>query len=239
MTENHWRKIWQSKGNDLPASQTVALEELIRADGFDSGAGDHCIESWSLFARQVYDKLKLGPDDRVLEVGCGGGAFLYLAREFCHSITGIDYSDSLIALARRAMPNGHFFQAEAANLPFDDNTFDLVLSHSVFQYFPSEDYARRSLAEMQRVLDNKNSRLAILDINDVAREDIFYSVRQARLNRENYQAKYSGLPHRFYEKQWFQETLVDAGFNVEIADQAIAGYGNSAFRFNVFAERLS
>ena len=237
MTENRWHDIWQGKGSELPEGDNPGLTDLIRADGFDSGAGDHTIESWTGFAQSVYRRLGLGNDDRVLEVGCGSGAFLYLARDLCKELAGVDYSGSLVALAQRAMPEGRFRQAEAAELPFAEAEFDLVLSHSVFQYFPSDDYARRSIEEMLRVLEPEAGRLAILDVNDIDREEVFYRERQAQLGDEDYETRYDGLPHRFYSKQWFHEILEPLGFTVETVDQAIAGYGNSAFRFNVFATR--
>ena len=232
---NRWKSVWQGKGADLQSVSQPGLEDLIRADGFDSGAGDHTPESWLAFSDEVYATLDLKADDCILEVGCGSGAFLLPAYQRGVRVSGVDYSQSLLDIAARAMPGGRFTRAEAAQLPLSSDNYDVALSHSVFQYFDSADYALQCVQEMLRVLAPVGARLGVLDVNDAARQDEFYRLRQEQLGAEDYADRYQDLPHRFYEKQWFREILEAAGFRVEIADQAIAGYGNSAFRFNVFA----
>ena len=51
--------------------------------------------------RRVCDKLELGPDDRVLEIGCGWGSFAILAAQECGCrVTGLTISPAQAALAR-------------------------------------------------------------------------------------------------------------------------------------------
>ena len=71
--------------------------------------------------------------ERVLDVGTGTGqGALFLAREFPRaSVRGIDFSEPMIREAQRKIgldPEGRvaFRVADAANLPFDDASFDLV-----------------------------------------------------------------------------------------------------------------
>ena len=53
------------------------------------------------FARRaILEALALGPDDRLLEVGCGGGLLLRDAPATGARVTGIDHSDEMVALAR-------------------------------------------------------------------------------------------------------------------------------------------
>lgn len=54
---------------------------------------------------------------------------------------GLDYSSNLIDIARLALPEADFIASEASAPVFDDISFDIVFSHSVFQYFPNLDYA--------------------------------------------------------------------------------------------------
>jgi ubiquinone/menaquinone biosynthesis C-methylase UbiE len=171
----------------------------------------------------------------VLEVGCGSGAFLYPAWQLGAQVSGVDYSWQLVKGASRALPEGCFVQAEAAALPLPAAEFSLVLCHSVFQYFASEHYAVQAIREMQRVLVPRAGRMAILDINDSEKEDAFYQLRGEQIGHEEYREKYQDYPHRFYRKEWFARQFAAAGMRVEIEDQAIPGYGNSAFRFNVYA----
>jgi len=113
--------------------------------------------SGEVAARTVADiaaKLRVGPGDRVLEVGCGSGMVLSTILQNGQRGFGVDLSEKLI---RRAAAFGvdrtrlDLLAAEAAGLPFRDGVFDRVLCYSVFQCFPDRGYARRALRELVRV----------------------------------------------------------------------------------------
>jgi ubiquinone/menaquinone biosynthesis C-methylase UbiE len=96
---------------------------------------------------------------RVLDVGCGTGAMAVAAAGRWPSVVvdGVDASDGMLAIARReldAIPGPirdrvRYRQGYADRLPFDDGTFDVVLSAFVLQLVPSRP---RALREMRRVL---------------------------------------------------------------------------------------
>lgn len=92
---------------------------------------------------------------RVLELGAGGGANLsFYDRSRVESVTGVDPSDGLIALAaeRMAPEDRGFFHIEkgvAEALPFTDSSFDTVVS--TFTLCSVAD-PRQVLAEARRVL---------------------------------------------------------------------------------------
>ncbi len=100
--------------------------------------------------------LRLMPSSKVLDVGCGSGEFtFYLAgetKDVC--FTGLDLDRQLVEAARsRASDFGNdnsfqFMQGDALQLPFDDGTFDLVVSQTFLINIP--DY-RGALQEMKRV----------------------------------------------------------------------------------------
>nr|WP_271525922.1 class I SAM-dependent methyltransferase [Bradyrhizobium sp. CCBAU 53380] len=89
---------------------------------------------------------------RVLDVGCGTGHLaLELARNHGFtSIEALDLSDSYIAYAkaREADSRINFQTADACNIPFADNTFDLTLSMLVLAFIPEP---QRAIHEMVRV----------------------------------------------------------------------------------------
>jgi len=109
----------------------------------------------------------LGPDDRVLDVACGRGApAMHLAERFgCH-VTGLDYGTENVAAAQAlAVDRGiarltTFRQGDAELLPFDDATFDAVISECSFCTFPDKS---TSAAEMARVI-RPGGRLGLADI---------------------------------------------------------------------------
>lgn len=91
---------------------------------------------------------------RVLDAGCGsGGTALSIAEEVSFAV-GLDlsprFSDSGTRLAReKGIRNVAFTQGDGLKLPYADEAFDVVLSHSVIEHLPS---AETYIAECARVL---------------------------------------------------------------------------------------
>jgi ubiquinone/menaquinone biosynthesis C-methylase UbiE len=118
------------------------------------GADDAHSFAWE----PVLAALKLGSDDRLLDVGCGGGVFLRHAVEKTGcTATGLDHSREMVRLARRTS-GVDVVHGEADQLPFADGAFTAVSSLVAFFFFPDPVGALR---EMRRVLDPARGRLAV------------------------------------------------------------------------------
>lgn len=90
---------------------------------------------------------------RILDVGCGTGYFTRLLTRGDESVqaVGIDLEEPFIRYAREAaaaLPI-EFLVGDALNLPFEDDSFDLVTSHT---FFTSISDPVRAMDEMKRVL---------------------------------------------------------------------------------------
>jgi cyclopropane fatty-acyl-phospholipid synthase-like methyltransferase len=57
-------------------------------------------DAHSFLWEPVLETLELGSEDRLLDVGCGGGAFLQRARQSGCAIAGLDHSRDMVRLAR-------------------------------------------------------------------------------------------------------------------------------------------
>ena len=91
---------------------------------------------------------------RVLDAGCGGGGMPLSLAEEAGDVVGIDpinrFGDAGVRLAReRGLRNLHFLLADGMALPFDNASFDLVLSHAVIEHVSD---APLYLRECARVL---------------------------------------------------------------------------------------
>src|SRR5207245_6076009 len=95
------------------------------------------------------DALAVGPETRLLDVGCGSGLALRLAADRGADVTGLDASAGLLAHARRRLPGAPIVQGELEDLPFEDGSFDAVPGFNSFQYAARPASA---LAEAVRVL---------------------------------------------------------------------------------------
>jgi len=90
----------------------------------------------------------------VLDVGCWSGQFEKLAISSVKSIVGLDPDEEAIHFAKKFVPRAKFVIGAVSNLPFSDNTFDVVVFSEVIEHIPknSEDHA---LEEIKRVLKPK------------------------------------------------------------------------------------
>ena len=92
-------------------------------------------------------------DRTVLDVGCGAGVDLARFAKGGADVTGVDVSTSAIDLARTNFAQqglrGRFDVANGEQLPFADNSFDLVFAHGVVQYTA---HPQRLVEECRRVL---------------------------------------------------------------------------------------
>ena len=109
---------------------------------------------WPNF-RAILAEVALTADDRLLEVGCGGGAFLREALQSgCHA-AAIDHSPDMVQLAREqnadAIAEGRLevMEGDAAALPFQDERFTAAVLTGVLGFL-SDPVA--AFAEIRRVL---------------------------------------------------------------------------------------
>jgi len=105
--------------------------------------------------RVIHSELALTRDDILLEVGCGGGAFLRMALASGCRAAAIDHSPDMVRLAedtnRDAVSAGRLEirEADAAALPFPDAAFTCAVMTGVLGFLPDPV---RAFAEIRRVL---------------------------------------------------------------------------------------
>ena len=134
---------------------SAELVDLLRdATACNSGASDN------------REFLEPGPGKRFLDAGCGASLAHYHLYRWESTYFGIDVSSGLIDAMNRfvrmnAISIGGLSVAELAELPFDDNSFDISGAIGVLEYSPA-DYVVRALSELYRVM-KPGSRL-VLDI---------------------------------------------------------------------------
>ena len=91
----------------------------------------------------VLDAAQVGDGTRVLDVGCGSGLTLVLARERGAVPSGIDISPGLLGVARERLPDADLREGDMETLPFADDAFDAVLGVNAFQFAGDPERALR------------------------------------------------------------------------------------------------
>jgi ubiquinone/menaquinone biosynthesis C-methylase UbiE len=124
------QKVWSSGDYNKIAAITVPLSE---------GLVDH---------------VGIGPDARVLDVATGTGHAALAAARRSADVVGIDYVPALLDIARRRAAaedlDIEFREADAEALPYDDGSFDFVLSAIGVMFSADHQQAARELARVCR-----------------------------------------------------------------------------------------
>lgn len=95
----------------------------------------------------VHHRLGVDAGDRLLDVACGSGLALELARARGATVAGIDASPRLVAVARDRNPDGDVRVGDMHALPWAEGSFDVVTSfRGIWGTTPT------ALAEVRRVL---------------------------------------------------------------------------------------
>jgi SAM-dependent methyltransferase len=94
--------------------------------------------------------LRAGGFKKALDVGCGEGRLCRLMSGMGIATTGLDPTPSMLKFARNAHPDGKYVEAAAEAIPFEDASFDLVVS--CLSLIDIADY-RSAISEMVRVLE--------------------------------------------------------------------------------------
>ncbi len=123
-------------------------------------------DKWSFYIKatlqKTLKKIELNSGDRLLDIGCGTGALLEaIEKRYPDAIlAGVDPTREMLDIAGKRLSNKvHIEQGWAEKLPFEDETFDIVVCCSMFHYIREPMVA---LNEIMRVL-KPAGRLVITD----------------------------------------------------------------------------
>jgi SAM-dependent methyltransferase len=125
-----------------------------QADLWTEHAADwaEIMEGWNGWGipvyRHVLERVTVESGTRLLDVGCGAGRFCRIAADRGASIAGLDATEPFVEIARSRVPDGDFRVGEMENLPWDDDSFDVVTGFNSF--FIAADIVN-ALREAQRV----------------------------------------------------------------------------------------
>lgn len=152
----------------------------------------------------------------VLCLGCGSGEEIQLLNEARH-IAGLDRSNELLRIARQQHAHAAFRQGDMEQLPYDDETFDVVYSSLALHYV--SDYTR-TLGEAFRVLRPEGTMLfsTIHPMLWAAQVDRYEGGTRKIMGFEIQQNELTGLYGDYFQARkvhdvWFGE--MDVSFYVQ------------------------
>jgi SAM-dependent methyltransferase len=200
------------------AEQTKYLDEALHADARHERVSPPLLGS-KIRNDMLREFLQAGPNDRVVDLGCGSGRALLWNRDLRSDAVGIDISPFFSEDARRSIP---LLLGDLRRLPFADGTFTKAWSLDVLEHL-SPEALRAMLKEANRVLEpggalfvythvRKNAPIAVglRWINGLARalERIgLIDMRQERLRKSDHLNPLADVPH-------LERVATECGFRI-------------------------
>ena len=147
-------------------------DKLIVRDGYNAIAARYLTtrseESEDVqLLQELVERLPKGA--KVLDAGCGAGVpvTIYLCRFF--DVTGIDFSDEQIRMARQLVPEAHFLCSDMTQLALADNSFDAICSYYAIIHIPRQEH-RALLLNFRRMLKPSGLMFLCLGADDLGKD---------------------------------------------------------------------
>lgn len=102
------------------------------------------------FYEAALDALAVREGMSLLDVGCGAGLALELARARGAIVSGLDAAEGLLAVARERLPDADLREGEIEELPYDADCFDAVTAFNSVQYATDPNAALREIRRVAR-----------------------------------------------------------------------------------------
>lgn len=181
----------------------------------------HIMRAFAPMAASLIDWTDQQSHDHVLDVGTGTGIAARLIAPDVQSVIGIDFSDSMLTIARQmADVNMHenidFVVGDADEMPFPDRKFSLVIGSFGF----NGTDPRRSLPEAYRVLMN-GGRLAFQEWGGLHDFDriVIDTIVEFALDDDDAPDKLMNLRDFFdIERPWYDDLQQEEDYRLDLED---------------------
>jgi 2-polyprenyl-6-hydroxyphenyl methylase/3-demethylubiquinone-9 3-methyltransferase len=154
----------------------------------------------------------LGQGGRVLDVACGGGAYLHAwtrgGRTNGFQAYGLDREPNCVWGFRRAVPGARVVVADAAKPPFQSGAFDVVLAMDIIEHLENDS---TFLDELRRML-RPGGWLLVFTQNSLSLENLVGSLTSPLRGRK--WVGWDPTHRRFYTSRGLSRLLAQAGFEV-------------------------
>jgi SAM-dependent methyltransferase len=171
--------------------------------------------------------------DQVLDVACGTGNASIPAAEAGARVTGLDLTPELFAAARRRAADAgveiEWVEGDAESLPFDDESFDVVLSTFGCMFAPRQDLAAREIARVLR----PGGRIGICSWTDEGSVGDFFRTVSAHTSPP---PPPIAPPIAWGDEDHVQQLFAGTGIELEFAREEVVFHFDSAEQYVSFYE---
>lgn len=223
-------KTWYEnsyKNSGFQAQRRYPNEELLRFLGTN------------FFNKDVKNRKSI----KILEVGCGSCANLWMIAKEGFDSYGVDLSGESIKLGRQMLNNwqvdAELKQGSFLELPYEDDSFDVVVDVLSMACTNHEKYLQ-GINEVYRVLKKGG---LFFSYTPTQNSDCFINYKPAikidpytlnGLYREDGFGAGNHYPFHFWDKKTLQESLTHQGFKIEVLERLARSYQNDSEIFESY-----
>ncbi len=183
----------------------------------------------------------------LLDLGCSWGRWSISAARKGYSVIGLDPSLGAVLAAKRITESmgleALFVVADARAIPFKPDTFDVVFSYSVLQYFSHENLLK-ALSSIEGVLHRKGS-ILIQMASSYGLRSIYHLMRRGFRKTRDFEVRYwsPGRLRKMFSTH-FQSIRIQAdcylGLGLQQSDKdSMSGLKRYLLSFSAFMTRMS
>ncbi|MBI2513169.1 MAG: class I SAM-dependent methyltransferase [Opitutae bacterium] len=225
-----WRKVWHDH-----ARQNRRADPMTRVMRTRDGQPISAIQ-WKREANHILRVAGVRSTDRVLELCCGNGALTEELALRCQSVVAVDYVSALVAeLREKSLPNVSCRCADARQLTFSSEAFDVVLVCAGIQYFTDTEAAKFVLDAFRWL--KPGGRICLVDVPD--NRKLWRYVRSNEKRRLYFGRILAGrqLVGTWYDERWFLNLADYVGYRSAKIIRQPSYMMNHFYRFDLLLKK--
>ena len=216
-----WKEIYRKNA--------LKDEDLHKRNGYNFLSE----EEYNGMVTELIEPLTLNESTKVLDAGCGCGSFAkVIATRGVTELTGVDYVQESVDVAKEHLPSYHFFcNSVDAMTDVESNSYDTVTCNGVLLYLDNNS-AEKALSEIYRVLKTGGEAF-IGGINHSDKVDLYNKLRKTT------HAKSQPTKHSFFNEDFFTKENFKLKKVLHYTDAKFASKSAVApYRFAVYLEKV-
>ncbi|MGA2666897.1 MAG: class I SAM-dependent methyltransferase [Patescibacteria group bacterium] len=163
---------------------------------------------------------------RILDLGCGSGRDSKFFSEKGYKVTGVDFSENMLAIAKKVAPKAKFIKQDLRKIKFLENSFDGVRCSFVLLHLKRNEIP--SLLHKIHQILKKNGVL-------------FISTKQGEgeiVEKESLDQSFE-MFETFFQKDELEQLVIDAGFELLLTDLGYDRYENDEKIIVILAKKIT